>query len=171
MGTRFNVLMTVQVPLKQQNELRRSKSFPFEKYINSNSELVVQSKVTQSITQNTKGFTNKGRSHAARISRGTEHLGNVNRPALSNPNIKRNPNEHITVTCIFYYTVTNGVPSEDDVLAAIDDMESLYSKLGAKKYGRLNDETFAFMKKDSTEAPSDFDKFPDDAPSTFCTII
>lgn len=49
---------------------------------------------------------------------------------------KRNPAEHITVTVVMYYTVAGGVPSEADVVLAIDDLEQLYEETRA---GRLAD--------------------------------
>jgi len=42
-----------------------------------------------------------------------------------------------------YNTVTGGVPSEDDVVAAIDDLESLYAS--CHEQGRLADPEFSFM--------------------------
>lgn len=56
--------------------------------------------------------------------------------------------EHVTVTVVLYNTVTGGVPSEEDVAAAIDDLEALYAACGAE--GRLADDTFDFMKKELT---------------------
>ena len=47
-----------------------------------------------------------------------------------------------------YFTIAGGVPSEDDVVAAIDDMESLYASCTAK--GNLADSTFDFMKDELT---------------------
>ena len=63
-----------------------------------------------------------------------------------NPN--RNETEHITITIVSYFTIAGGVPSEDDVVAAIDDMESLYASCTAK--GNLADSTFDFMKDELT---------------------
>merc|ERR1712072_549158 len=60
----------------------------------------------------------------------------------------RNPAEHITITVVLYFTVANGVPSEADVLAAIDDMEKLYDSCTGK--GRLAEEKFDFMKSELT---------------------
>ena len=63
-----------------------------------------------------------------------------------NPN--RNETEHITITIVSYFTIAGGVPSEDDVVAAIDDMESLYASCTAK--GNLAESTFDFMKDELT---------------------
>merc|ERR1711997_1402665 len=84
-----------------------------------------------------------GTSSAARVSRGSEF--DV-WPGLSVQDPERNPSEHITVTVVIYNTVANGVPSEEDVMAAIDDLESLYEKCQVK--GRLEEATFDFMKKE-----------------------
>merc|ERR1712167_510619 len=59
-----------------------------------------------------------GSANAARVSRGSE----VDTwKGLTKKTPVRNPAEHITVTVVLYFTVANGVPSEADVLAAIDD--------------------------------------------------
>ena len=39
---------------------------------------------------------------------------------------QRHPAEHVTVTVQLYHVVVGGVPSEEDVTAAIDDLENLY---------------------------------------------
>jgi len=66
----------------------------------------------------------KGKANAARVSRGTEvdmwHGLSVKVP-------ERNRSEHITVTVVIYNTVAGGVPSAEDVEAAVDDMEALYA--------------------------------------------
>ena len=61
---------------------------------------------------------------------------------------KRNSEEHITVTIVLYFTISGGVPSEADVVAAIDDMEKLYNSCTEK--GNLADDTFDFMKGELT---------------------
>ena len=58
---------------------------------------------------------------------------------------KRNKSEHVTITVVIYNTCEGGVPSEEDVVAAIDDLEELYAACSAK--GRLADATFDFMKE------------------------
>jgi ubiquitin len=82
-----------------------------------------------------------GVANAARISRGSEHdvwSGlSVQRP-------KRHDSEHLTVTVVIYHTVAGGVPSQKDVVAAIDDIEALYAACEAK--GCLAEDTFDFMK-------------------------
>jgi len=58
------------------------------------------------------------------VSRGSEH---DIWPGLTVTNPKRNSSEHITVTVVLYNAIVGGVPSVDDVKAAIDDMEQLYA--------------------------------------------
>lgn len=54
----------------------------------------------------------------------------------------------MTVTCVLYNTVVGGVPNEDDVLAAVTDMEKLYA--ACTESGRLADAAFDFTKADLT---------------------
>jgi len=60
----------------------------------------------------------------------------------------RNDDEHLTISVVIYFTVVGGVPSKEDVIAAIDDMEMLYNS--CKSRGNLADEKFDFMKKELT---------------------
>merc|ERR1719352_1799925 len=60
----------------------------------------------------------------------------------------RDPSQHVTVTVVIYNTVAGGVPSAQDVKAAVDDMEALYASCGWK--GRLASDGAAFMKKELT---------------------
>merc|ERR1712232_387657 len=85
----------------------------------------------------------KGVANAARVSRGSEF--DV-WSGLSVQNPKRNDSEHVTVTVVIYNTVADGIPTEEDVAAAIDDLEDLYAKCGAN--GQLADSTFDFMKNE-----------------------
>merc|ERR1739847_6029 len=61
---------------------------------------------------------------------------------------KRHPNEHVTCTVVIYNAISGGVPSEADVVAAIDDLEQLYAACNVK--GHLADQEFDFMKKELT---------------------
>merc|ERR1712048_260223 len=87
----------------------------------------------------------KGTANAARVSRGTEF--DVWR-GLSVKSPERNASEHVTITVVIYNTVAGGVPTEEDVISAIDDLETLYATCGAN--GQLADGTFDFMKQDLT---------------------
>jgi hypothetical protein len=84
----------------------------------------------------------KGRSNAARVSRGSE-FDVWNGLTVAQP--KRNKSEHVTITIVIYNTCEGGVPTEEDVVAAIDDLEELYAACSVK--GRLADATFDFMKE------------------------
>merc|ERR1719261_767504 len=61
---------------------------------------------------------------------------------------KRDPHQHMTITCVIYNTVAGGVPSEADVEAAIEDMEELYR--ACQWQGKLADDGADFMKKELT---------------------
>lgn len=71
-----------------------------------------------------------GLANAARVSYGAEHdtwpglCGRGRTP-------KRHPSEHITITVVIYNVVAGGVPSDADVVAAIDDLETLYASCKA----------------------------------------
>merc|ERR1712072_1167387 len=78
-----------------------------------------------------------GTANAVRVSRGSE--ADV-WEGLMQTTPKRNSEEHITVTIVLYFTISGGVPSEADVVAAIDDMEKLYNSCTEK--GNLADDTF-----------------------------
>merc|ERR1719152_379831 len=87
----------------------------------------------------------RGTANAARVSRGSMH------DRWSGLGIKapvRDPTQHVTVTVVIYNTVAGGVPSVDDVKAAVDDMETLYASCGWK--GRLASDGGGFMKKELT---------------------
>ncbi|CAJ1426839.1 unnamed protein product [Effrenium voratum] len=81
-----------------------------------------------------------GRANAARVSRGSVEdywPGLATQP-------RRDEKQHCTITVQFYHTVTGGVPSPQDVLAAIDDMEQLYTSCDWQ--GRLAEQGANFMK-------------------------
>ena len=67
--------------------------------------------------------------------------------------LRRHESEHVTVTVILYYTVLGGVPSEEDVVRAIDDLEELFD--GNKGQGKLGDSKFGFMKTKNTAKPAE----------------
>merc|ERR1719453_1678442 len=87
----------------------------------------------------------RGTANAARVSRGTM----VDRwDGLQARTPVRDASQHVTVTAVIYNTVAGGVPSAEDVKAAVDDMEALYASCGWK--GRLASDGAAFMKKELT---------------------
>lgn len=87
----------------------------------------------------------RGVANAARVSRGTRQ--DVWR-GLAATSPERHPSQHITLTVVMYHTITGGIPSEADVCAAIDDLESFYA--GCVQRGALQDSAFDFMKEPLT---------------------
>merc|ERR1719262_1533985 len=84
-----------------------------------------------------------GKANAARVSRGSMVDRLQKTVEVKAP--KRDPSQHVTVTVVIYNTVAGGVPSSEDVKAAVDDMEALYASCGWT--GRLASEGADFMKK------------------------
>ena len=87
-----------------------------------------------------------GQANAARVSRGSmvdklDETVKVKMPT-------RDPTQHVTVTVVIYNTVAGGVPSVDDVKAAVEDMERLYASCGWT--GNLADDSASFMKSELT---------------------
>merc|ERR1719482_705226 len=87
-----------------------------------------------------------GSANAARVSRGSmaDKVGKT--VEVKAP--KRDPDQHVTVTVVIYNTVAGGVPSAEDVKAAVEDMEQLYASCGWK--GRLAEAGAGFTKKELT---------------------
>jgi hypothetical protein len=167
LGTRFNVLMTIQVPLQ----------VPLEEYDNYDDEAecggdddwggdgdednwgaaAVSVSASASASGGCVGVARLGTSTAARVSRGT-CVGPVT-PHVFEPSCpKRDPTQHITATIVLYYTVANGLPREADIVAAVHDLESLYASVDS---GHLADAKFDTFKdsKDSqavAHAPPSF---------------
>ena len=83
-----------------------------------------------------------GTSHAARVSKGS-FVDNWTGLTVKNP--QRHPGEHITVTIVLYYVCSGGVPTPEDVRAAVDDLENMYASLES---GHLADGKFDFMKSE-----------------------
>lgn len=170
LGTRFNVLITVQVPLEQREQHPEAEFVAYGCYGGGGGDLLsfdmapspkgapvmacwpsggmskTGSKRKSGRTRDTKGKSiggcGPGRASAARVSRGD--VAGVHKP-LEGPAPKRNANEHVTVTCVLYNTVAGGLPSAEDVLAAAADMDALYA--ACSETGRLADAGFYFMKK------------------------
>mmetsp|Transcript_4251 Transcript_4251/g.6929 ORF Transcript_4251/g.6929 Transcript_4251/m.6929 type:complete len:440 (-) Transcript_4251:254-1573(-) len=152
MGTRFNVLMTIQVPLQQKKQSEVSFSSIALSEVNSCQSLSAKCEMSlaagcsrrRSLGNKSAKFQ-EGIANAARVSCGSEF--DV-WPGLDVDMPERNASEHVTVTVVIYNTVADGVPSEKDVVAAIDDLEELYAKCSAT--GKLADKTFDFMKNELT---------------------
>lgn len=186
MGTRCNVLMTIQVPLKQKPQVSRASSDEYvlqsincSGYSDPGDDVMLggldsdyeygsfygeagstmAARMHQPLQPNKP---NKGTSNAARVSTGSK-FDTWRGLDITKP--ERHSSEHITVTCVLYYTVANGVPSTADVVAAIDDMEALYAACGQERHGHLSDTPFKFMKTEATTiptAPTDYTNFPSD---------
>lgn len=176
MGTRFNVLMTVQVPLRQKHQQRPPPPPPamglaWPAAAGGPTSTFLSPASTSSFAMaggaaaapqafpswSTQTFGGPlppstmphrrpleerqavGQASAARVSIGSMQ-GYGSKLAVSDP--RRHPSEHVTITVVLYYLVTGGVPSEADVVAAIDDLEQLYKSCEAQ--GRRVDPALAF---------------------------
>ncbi|CAJ1408314.1 unnamed protein product [Effrenium voratum] len=167
MGQRFNVLMTIQVPLQQSRRPPQRKCWGglMQPLIGLTSgsgqvameacsasdldwELLEDEEDTFCVSERDRDCCRQsrrkvpGHSSAARVSRGSEH---DTWSGLTAKSAKRNPSEHVTITVVIYNAVKGGVPSAGDVMAAIDDLESLYR--ACAETGKLADSTFDFMKE------------------------
>ena len=129
MGQRFNVLMTIQVPLQQAKVKARSgclspwsifaPSVPYaaggswgaasvevaesDEWSASLEALEAKVQTLRSCSRNMNAARPVGHSSAARVSRGSEY---DTWPGLSVNSPKRNPSEHVTVTVVLYNTVS-----------------------------------------------------------------
>lgn len=178
MGTRFNVLMTVQIPLQQKPKPKSQVSYA--NYAGLDEECCFDcfaeddycDECAEKGTYNDYGaFSNKyesyvpfsgyrgasqeraagpkvGRSNAARVSRGSEVNAGEVWTGVNNTEPKRDTQQHITVTVVLYNTVAGGVPSVEDLQAAIADMEQLYAACAWK--GKLAEKGASFMKSELT---------------------
>jgi len=161
MGTRFNILMTIQVPLKQKPKIRYRGGFrSFGVSLKSAECLLAQDAecfLAPSCAPSANALQVRSRScrrraapeekswgtaNAARVSRGSR-AGTFAGLGVKSP--ARHPSEHVTVTVVIYNTVAGGVPSGEDVRAAVEDMEALYASCTVT--GRLSQGEFDFMKK------------------------
>jgi len=168
MGQRFNVLMTVQIPVKQNSKMEDA--FTFGKSASNNGfsfgdgfgEFSGCENSCGDIGGSTNSFSSfssgkyrgggasfpppKGLSSAARLSIGTEH--DIWK-GLPDKKFEREKKQHITITVVIYNVVQNGTPSPQDLKKAIDDIESLYQATSPSGYklGKLTDPEFEFMKE------------------------
>lgn len=181
MGTRFNVLMTVQIPTKKEEERRGfltsvkktgmkksdgmrggsgkrggfggSFGGGFEAFSSNSGNMSALNVEEEEECEVGGGFDDESdeevyrtmsnsappRVSAGRLSRGSEY---DTWSGISNK-IERNKEQHITVTIVLYNTVAGGVPTEDDVMNAIEDMEKLYES--CLWNGKLGDTQAKFM--------------------------
>lgn len=170
METRFNVLMTIQIPLKQKERnvdvdlygngiMFKKQSGIMFKCGAMPPPMACAAEIDGLEGTKLKPLTRPrgrrlmaspepptfGKSSAARVSRGSKE---DTWSGLSVTSPLRHPHEHITATIVMYYTCSGGVPTEDDVKAAIDDLESLYQSVETS--GHLADSKFDFMKGELT---------------------
>ena len=165
MDTRFNAVMTVQVPLVQEiPEYRVEPMSPSEEPVYRSMGVEGDDDDDQppfgfdlscgafdsasyggfgsvELAPRVAKKPKRGKSSSARVSIGTEH---DTWDGLLVPDAARHEKEHVTVTVVIYNVVVGGVPSAEDVRAAADDMDSLYAACGW--VGHLADEGAAFMK-------------------------
>jgi len=195
MGTRFNVLMNIQIPLAQAPPPARPKTPPkgvvykgiggfsskgkggpqfMAEALTNVEDLMSEYNVYQDAVAAEEGefeeekgeyvecvvykdvapcaprarsckMPKAGSACAARVSRGAE-VDIWKGLTVKEP--KRHSSEHVTCTVVIYNAISGGVPSETDVVAAIDDLEQLYAACNVK--GNLADQEFDFMKKELT---------------------
>lgn len=154
MGTRCNVVMLIQVPLKQPEPrpaavfslgapapqpVWKGGAFSF----GAAAACAVMKCDQDGAPAATRGQErsrgcdgSRGISSAARVSKGTTE--STDWPGIAqNKNWERHPSAHPTITVTMYYAVDGGVPTDADVRAAIADLEALYAALGTG--GRLAD--------------------------------
>lgn len=80
--------------------------------------------VPKSYSKNARTGGQSGKSNAARISLGSEHdtwFG------LTKKDVERDNSQHGTITVTAYYTVAGGIPTEEDIVASIEDLNGLYA--------------------------------------------
>jgi len=162
MGTRFNALMTIQIPL-QQKQKQIFRSFfdaqaewsecedDDEEDEDGMDDFLDSSNFCYKVQYRSVGAsvkrTHVGTANAARVSRGSEVSG-ASMVGVKNKEPKRDPGQHVTVTIVLYNTVVGGVPSMRDVAAAIEDMEQLYAACAWS--GKLSEKGADFMKSELT---------------------
>jgi len=161
MGKRFNVQMMVQLPVKQKIEPKRNYmsggafgvntvgSYDLKKcgkkkckawkpeeedddmdFDESNSDDSYDMVPPKAMCRCTKSKSKVGTSNAARVSRGSEQ---DTWSGLNKKDPVRDPSQHGTITVTLYYTVVGGVPSEEDILASIEDLNQLYRSCASDK--------------------------------------
>lgn len=156
MGSRFNALLTIQIPV-QQHIIRipeqnwdfavKNPMYPIP-YSYTKSYSACLTDQTEMLCQSsyvTKGCKTRsvhgpeislGQSNSARISKGS--VAGIH-DVVDISKYKRDLSQHITITIILYNTVVGGVPSKEDVMAAVNELESLYRDL---KTGRLSETSY-----------------------------
>lgn len=151
MGQRFNVLMTIQVPLQQKKPARMDMCWGAEceeeegccEDSDDDWDMMDMCGAMERSMKCRERRSAVGTCTAARVSRGSEY--DV-WPGLSVQAPERHGSEHVTLTVVMYNTVKGGVPSAEDVAAAVDDLEALYKS--CSENGFLADDLMNFMKEE-----------------------
>lgn len=168
MGTRFNALMTVQVPVALAPPSRPQPPSPtranrMPSLFQSSAASTAPASVAMCALPheeagqrcgswpNTKPSSSSSSgapppaSNAARVSLGSKY-GDWYGISPEPQKYLRHPSQRLTVTVVLYNVVVGGAPTREDVQAAIDDMEQLYSSCSGGQ-GRLsNDRMFSNFK-------------------------
>lgn len=129
MGTRFNVLMLIQVPTKHKRSAFEPMAMmsapigsgPIPECVALGSGFIQESCLLPSRT---------GKSSAARLGYGSALEETAEKNDWQEKNLQRHDSQRITVTITMYYMVENGIPSEHDIVKAITDLKDLYEKCG-----------------------------------------
>jgi hypothetical protein len=66
-----------------------------------------------------------GVSSAARVSKGS--VASERAVEIDTTKHKRSESEHITITVILYHVVKGGIPTREDVVAAVSELDNLYT--------------------------------------------
>lgn len=132
MGTRFNVQMLIQLPLKQKPQPPRRMHWSDDESECDDAGCGLFGDADEECEPPSSAAKRQatGVSNAARVSRGTEYdtWGGVAHTAPV-----RDPSMHGTITVTMYYTVVGGVPTEADVKAAVADLDTLYKSCPSDK--------------------------------------
>ena len=161
MGTRFNVQMLVQVPLKQKTPPPRRSNFgyggggampcgavggaPGAACFGAAAPAPAPC-AAQPQSASLDAFSGaarcrrEGANKMAKPAVGTSNAARVSRGSehdtfagVANKTPSRDANQHATVTVTMYYTVAGGVPSAADVAAAVADLDELYKACPSDK--------------------------------------
>jgi len=149
MGKRFNVQMLIQVPIKRNPERQNESCVQYNTYYGvvpacaAACAVAAPVPVSQQVicAASAPGYTplcdidnfflessplptrTIGTSNSARVSLGSYYDCNYKLPKSK---FERDPDSHGTITVTMYYTVVGGIPSEEDIMLAITDMNTLY---------------------------------------------
>jgi hypothetical protein len=145
MGQRFNALMVIQIPIIQKPTIQRvsSKNYNYIPFGSGkpNKKLMTFTSIlgqNEGCCHPEEDLSKKkmlmsvrdyGQSSAARISKGSDAGIVVN---VNSKDYKR-ASQHITITVMLYNTVKDGVPTEQDIMSAVAELDKLYIASSARK--------------------------------------